>query len=842
MLRSRAHYTTDRPGCVTATTVTGDTWSVGPIVSPYLRIVEVGTDGSGRVKVKTQGKHGLQTGASVNACLGGYHGTTWRAHPGNVTDTEVERIDDYWLSLTGTVAAVNSAFWHGLLWRTGDNTTGYAATLNELSLQVEEAGGGFIEFPGGFIGLETQLWFRSNVFFLGKGKDVTNFVSIDGNETHPLREYGMRNHGGQGFTVWGMRQRKNVFGARHAIRAGADGLETFNFRIIDVGVKGSAGYGIAYQDDAKYTRCVLDVEVDESDADNFDIKNRMNSNSGNNINIRGRNCGLLWVGVDGPEYNFNADPFTTVSGSSIVTVAWTAEVAPNVDAQAYYGIHSRVTYPNAGTLNGIDMGGTFTIVGRVVGGYSVETEQTATSSGTGGGTGLIEQPALVAQGDAVIDLRGEDWQGGEIRYEGALFMRSGPRFRGGTTYPTNPQGLGAGLSTMTTVITKNTSEFKTNALGVSVEAWQCNVPSVIAHNCQEGVFFGTTSHDNTVGLAQAFECAAGAVFRGNRNKINAIAAEDTTTAAAVYLGSDHSIGSVKGTGLTIGVHVYPDVTNTTVCDWQGVSADIKVIDAGTASIFIPSLPYHPEVYLWAHAVIMAGGATNDTELEWRSDFIYAIGDIWDRAYDFQLWGPSTDPIASRISLKFRALCTGTSGATHVPLQGYQGNGVDGALDTQINMKDIMDNDSSGTLCAFVLDDVAGGAKTIMGAAGGPSASRLQLRTAGDRIYGQIQSQLGTFAETVTSTKGFTLLQRDVTDQMSAYKPGTAIADITVTNLNNDAPNNNLWVLGHNSGSGLTQPTDNLVFATGLLRPLTTLQMATLADAMEALATATGAWP
>ena len=831
------------PGCAVSTSVAGVTQVSSPILSPYLRIAEVGTDGSGQVTIKTYGAHGLQNGDLVSTCLGGYDGTTWRAHPGNVTSAAVAYIDANRVSLVGTVAVANSAFWHGLMWRAADNTTGYAATLNTLSLALEEAGGGIIEFPAGYIGLETQLWFRNNVIFVGQGKNATNFVSIDGNETHVLREYGMRNHGGRGFTVWGMRQRKNVFGARQAIRAGANGLQTLNFCLSDVGVKGSAGYGIAYQDDALYTNCELDVEVNESDSDCFDIKNRQNTNSGNKINsFRGSNFSLLWIGVDGPTHNFNANPFTTVLGSSIVTVAWTAEVAPYPDVQAYYGPNNRVTFPNAGILNGINMAGTFTIIDRVVGGYRVETGQTATLSSTGGGSGLLEQPALIAQGDAAIDLRGEGWSCTDIRFESFMFTLCGPRFRGGAVYPGNPQGLGAGLSNMTSVHTTNTSEFRTNSIGVGLTAWQCNVPSFVGRNLQEGVFFGTTSRDNIVASAQAVDCDAGAVFRGERNRINSLTAYDTTTAAAVLLGSDHSIGSVKGAGLTVGVHVYPGVTGTQVNDWQGVDADIKVIDAGTASIFIPALPYHQDVYLWAHAVIMAGGETNDTEMGWLNDLIVAEGAAYDLAYEYFPIGVPANTIASLVSLKYRSLSVYTAGATHVPRVGWTGNGTTGAIGTVIQPGAVMAAEGRGHLSSFTIDNVAAGAKVTTGVTGGSGTLKLYSRFTGDLMRGQMLSAAGSFAEPVTTSEGYRSVQRDNTANLSASVDGTALVDIVVGSLSTSPPNNALWILANNNNGALGEPTDSTVSMVCLSRPISGAQNIARAANFLALAQATGAVP
>jgi len=859
MIRTQVRYTSTPPGRAIGTSVNGDTWTTDYLLAPYWRIIEVGTDGSGRVKVKTAGKHGLTTGQKVETVIDGYNGTTKRAHPGNVTNLPtnnppaaktVEVIDEYWVSLVGTTAVANSAFWQGLLWRTGDNVTaaavhtgdnqtGRMSLINSLITRVSEAGGGIINLPAGFIGAEVAMFLKDNVIVIGAGEDITNIVEIDGNDGPVIREYASKNAGITDCTIWPLRQRKSLAASAHAVRAGLDGANTHNLKVLRVYVRCSDGYGVALQDSGWFSDCELDLTVDGSSSDCLDIKNRMNINAGNKLNIRGRNCSLLWIGVDGPVYNFNANPFTMTSGSSIVNVAWSAEIAANPAAQPYWSVHGTITYPNAGTYRGINMGGSFQIVGQTGTGYQVETNQTASSSGTAGGTGLLEWPALCAQGDACFDLRGEGWSGGEIWYEGAMHMQSGPRFRGGTTYPTNPQGLGAGLSTLVSIFSKNTSPYRTNALGLSMEAWQCIVPAFQGEYMQEGVFFGSTSTDNSVGTAQLKNCVAGVVFRGSRNKVNVISATDTGTAALVLLGDDHCIGSVGGTGLTVGTHIYSGTNRTQVNDWQGVEADIKVIDAGTDSIFTPALPYHRDVYLWAHAVVTAGYTTNDTELGWLNDFIESEGAAYDLAYDYWPLGVPLDPGASLISLKYRVNGAASAGVTHVPRVGWQGG--TGAIDTGLNPSTVMSATGQGHLSAFIIDSVSGGAKTVAGVSGG-SAIRLQPRTAGNRVYAQMLSQLGTFATATTDTKGYRSVQRDNTADLLASIDATALTPVVVGSLSATAPNNSLWILAHNNGGSLIEATDATVFMVCLSRPISPAQDIARAANFEALATATGAWP
>lgn len=927
--RSTARYTSAPPGRAIATTVDGQTLRSDYIASPYWRVVEVGTDGSGRVKVKTQKKHGLQTGALVETCLGGWHGVTERAHPGNVTNTAVERIDDYWLSLTGTTAEATSTFLHGQMWVTGTNTTGYTAVLNAFSALVQEAGGGVIEFPGVYIALESNLLFRENVFFVGKGKGVTRFVALDSHTSHVLQNAGESNCGGRSFTICGHRQRRDPNRGMHNLRAGATGVITDNFIIYDVGSEGSAGYGTGWQAGA-FTNCRIEMDSSESDSDGFDNKNHLSLNYGNFISMRVKHFGLFRVGMNAPGEELSTDPFTMTSGSSIVTVSHPGHP---------WVVGSKVTF-EAGTVRGIDMGGTFTIQSKVSNGYTVDASpQTASSPGTGGGTGVLEYASGISDGDSGVDLRGEGWTIGPISVEGALWSRTGFRMRLGDA--SSPNGTGAIFSGAGSIIVKNTSSNKTNAQGVNIAGRGNNFPSVVVQGAAQGVSFSTNARGNSVGLVNAYDCTTAVVMRGDDNSTGTVVAdtcgtgwaaiggqaldrthfsEDPFTSTAgsnvvtayapghgkttgalvtitfarpgndvdpnvtdaaitvidannftfvasstatasgafggenaiysfgvVQVGNNLSCGILKTRGCTVGAHIYEGTVKTQITDRSSTGDTIDLIDAGSGTILYPVSTIHADVHKWASTVIQSTGATTTAEMTRLDTFVDA--EVADGTYalthDYNLWGAVSDSIASRVSLKKRLLATATATAVHLPLQGWQGNAVDAALNTKfipsVHATDMANG--RGRPFAFVLNNVSG-AKTIMGVQSGTSSPiRLRTRTAGDAVSGQMMSAAGTFAEPVTDSKYYTAIQRDGTADLQADKDGTEFVDITVGSLSLLPPDKAVYVLGFNNGDTLQEPSDAIVFATGMAEPFSTLALKQAQAAnLLALAQAAGAVP
>jgi len=397
--RSTARFVSVPPGCAVGTAIDGQTFVSKRIVSPILRITDVREGTGGRVEFRTRKKHGVATTATFNVRAEGWHGTTDMAHPMNVTSGTVTAVDEYWLALAGTPLAA-STFLHGQCWRSSDTLIDSEPEYTALMLAVQEAGGGIVEAPVGYSVLSSTLYFREGVSLFGQGVGTTYFFANDNLPGHVMQSLGVGNFSAGRFTIACNRQYQDPILGLHGMRFGEDDVTTYNVTLTDFVIEGAKGYGIGCQaKNSAFAGFTIKGKIIGAGSDGIDFKNRANENDRNEIDVEVQHFGLYKIGRSNfPAYELPDNPFTTVSGSPNVSVSHPLN---NISV----GI--KVTFENVGTVDGINMASTGTVVSKISNGYVVAMGQNASVGITGtGGSGILEHAQQFSSGDAGVDIRG----------------------------------------------------------------------------------------------------------------------------------------------------------------------------------------------------------------------------------------------------------------------------------------------------------------------------------------------------------------------------------------------------------------------------------------------------
>lgn len=520
------------PGYATATTVDGQVLvSSGPMVSPIGRIKRVADAGDGFYKCQSRKKHDLVDGDLVVVSADGWHGVTHREHPvnspweSNAAGTEIdvgywpiEVINPYWFRVPVEVVA-DSVFGQGQFWKHDAVLIDAHPIYVDLKDRVLAAGGGTIKFPGGHIWSTDKFLKEEGVNLQGAGENVTFFVAADRVDDHFFQHVGEGDFSFTDATLCCRRHRQDLTKGLHGIRLGANGVIQRRITIKRVTIEAPAGYACAGQSSGAFIDCDFELKGGMSEADFFDDKNRLSQNDNNRISADIEHFGLYRIGTNYAAYALPTDPFTTVNGSSIVTIRHPGQE---------FSVGIRSTLPNGGTFNGIDLTGTWEIVGKVQNGYTINVwPQVANASSTGGGAGKLEWASQFSSGDAAVDLRGKGWTVGTIKAKSDMRSRGAARWRNGEVGSDN--GLGAVQSGGGVVYAINTHASRTNALGAILGGRGIAVPVVIGENLSRCVSFLPQSSANSVSQVQALNCGVAVSMTGNDNSAGIVTAQTCGT-------------------------------------------------------------------------------------------------------------------------------------------------------------------------------------------------------------------------------------------------------------------------------------------------------------------------
>lgn len=527
LARLQAEYGVgERPGYATATTFDGEVLvSSGPMVSPIGRLKKAADDGTGRIKLQSQKKHGLADGDEVVVSADGWHGVTHREHPANGT-WEIVVVDPYWFVLVDSTWVADSVFGQGQFWRSDAVLIDARPIYVDLKDRVKDAGGGTIRFPGGHIWCDGKMLIEEDVNLEGVDDNVTFFVQADGQDDHFFQHAAEGNFKFTRATLCCRRHRQDLTKGLSGLRLGADGVIQRNITV-DITIEAPAGYAVGAQSSGAFQNCKFNIRGKFGDSDIFDPKNRMDANTANEISGEAEHYGLYRIGTNFASETLPTNPFTTVNGSSIVTVS-----SPGNG----YSPEIVVTLPNGGTFNGIDFAGSWEIVGKVSNGYTIDVSpQVANASSTVGGTGKLEQAAQFSKGDAAFDIRGEGWKVGTLRVKGDGRGRTAERIRPGDEDASN--GTGGVDMDGGTLYVENTGPSRTNANGLTCGGRGVNMPSVFGKNLNQLVNFQTTAEGCSIALVQARDCNIAVAMRGNDNSVGTANAKDCGFGAAFFGGT-----------------------------------------------------------------------------------------------------------------------------------------------------------------------------------------------------------------------------------------------------------------------------------------------------------------
>lgn len=501
-----------------------------PLTSNLIRIKDARDDGNGQVLIETYGPHNLSLGQTVSCRIDGFNGTTLRAHPGNGDLLPIASITTDTFVLSSSTWVVGSEFWTGFLWESATTIVDARTALTTLLTQVEALGGGNVQLPAGVCVLRKLapasgpgLLLREGVSLIGAGNEVTTLFAYDNLNGHTVQSAGAGNLTVAGLTIYGNRQRQGV-GGFHGIRFGADNVLTENVTL-DIWIQAAAGYGAALQStNSSFRGFRFTLRINGCDSDGIDCKNRADGNDANDITAQVENFGLFRVGVDTPGYTLPQNPFTTTLGSGSVTVQHTSN---------NFSVGIPVTFPNGGVVNGINLTGTFLITAKSgKNAYVIATGQTASASGAGGGTGVIEYNAQFSQGDAGIDCRGAGFNVAGRVYSD-LRGRTGIRLRPGAILGTNP---GAIYTNLLSAHVTNTGT-RSNANGITVGRDANNLANMVVRNTSFGLRTFSSASGNNISNLQAEGCAIGALMTGDSNALSNAYLDTCGTGLSVVGGS-----------------------------------------------------------------------------------------------------------------------------------------------------------------------------------------------------------------------------------------------------------------------------------------------------------------
>ncbi|MFN4017511.1 MAG: hypothetical protein ACK4JB_19380, partial [Reyranella sp.] len=333
------------------------------------------------------------------------------------------------------------------------------------------------------------------------------------------------------------------------------------------------------------------------------------------------------------------------------------------------------------------------------------------------------------------------------------------------------------------------------------------------------------------------------VVSSNATGTGAFGGENATISwGTVQTNQNGTCGILQTIGCGVGAHIYEGAQGVRIGSRSSNGDTLSLIDAGTGTILYPASTIDPDVYKYASAVFTAGGVVTDAELGPIDTFAKAekAAEVWDLMIDYRLYGAVADSIASRVSLKRRVTANLIGTPTFTAYRGWKGDGVSAAINTGFNPSSqggSLFTGGSGRQFVAMQDNVAG----TMSAAGVSSggSTRIRPRTSSDTVSAQMMAGLTAFAETVTTSAGYTAVQRSGTSFMKGQRGSTIFAEVAVTGASTTLPGAAIYNLARNS-DGVNEPHSGTIFASGVGAPMDDTKALAQATNVDALMVAVGA--
>lgn len=384
---------------------------------------------------------------------GGIHGVTKRTHPANGT----------WALAAGanawTFELVGSTYVAGSIWETGCATAHVpgteidaAAECNRLAEWARLHAPATIHLPpGGLYVQSAMIRWPESAAVIGQGGRRTFFWVADLADmpdgapvTHVMGTGAGAGTTGRnvsdtywhGFTIYGARHTSALGRGYHAVDLGGDSDTgvALNITLEDIGIIGSAGYGMSWGGgNAKVDCYLIRCRIIFADGDLSDCKNKIDGNF--HITYDRPRLGWHALGTQGtslePTLNLATVSVTTTNGSSVFTIPRTTDTA------CQPGEIATMTGP---TVRGISLTGSFRVVDISGGVISLDTvTQTASSGGTSTESTVTFCCPHISDGDRAKDMRGLHMNLLYPVWRGECFGRNVLQGRGGVG------GIGNGL-------------------------------------------------------------------------------------------------------------------------------------------------------------------------------------------------------------------------------------------------------------------------------------------------------------------------------------------------------------------------------------------------------------
>lgn len=411
-------------------------------VLPVYCRVEGQDSASGRAHPANNWSGGVTRNPSTGAPSSAPNAYAWGGDP-----WPIEVIDEYNIRLVGSTwkqspTDDDPVFINGYSYETIKD--GFPAALTSAldwlagRKGVMGIGVGWYSFMNGEVGVDLP----SNVRVVCAGEYQTNFFEGDFFNQQMISFVG-RDWEWTDCTFWGNRAFMGL--GLHALRIGSEDASKpiVNGALRRVTVNNSSGYGINNGKITDKVNLILEqVSVHRPNNDFLDIKNKGKGNKFNwLLNFSGSSPGMGNVGTNRgmSVYVLDNNPITTVNDGRT-----TVQVRLKLKARI-----NNTVWLSPATANGVSLSGWYRIIGAVDYVATIETGQTATSSGVGGGSGIQSKYFIREKGSTGFDLRGIGWTVQGVKIYGDLDQQIGVRTRGGDD--DNANGPGGHLTVMTNI-------------------------------------------------------------------------------------------------------------------------------------------------------------------------------------------------------------------------------------------------------------------------------------------------------------------------------------------------------------------------------------------------------
>ena len=536
------------------------------------------------INLQTVGKHGLTVINLVNVRIDGINGYTQLAHPANGNNWSIVVVDEFTITLVGSVWVADTTYQNGVLYTNNLPIDARPEIQRLIYLAENDGGAATLTLPDGVIPLKSKsgpthvLGLRSSLTFQGQSKEGTWLYAADQLNGHILFGFNIAKLTVQKMTVFGNRAYQAT-GGFHGARFNSDvGTYTGDVLFQDMNFFAIKGYGWGGQGDGGFGNCRWrNVIWNGTGSDALDIKNRSNINNNNSI----ENCWIYNYGLYRQGSNFIG---TTLANNAITTDTGTPTVLSVLEVNNY-AVGIRVTITGVQNFNGlVGPSITGTILSRGPNGYTMQIDQTATASGAGGGSGMVAYGAMYSPGDAACDTRGERWNVVNVHIESNMRGLAGVRARGGIG---GPNGGGAHKSNYQSITVINTNSAAQQGTGVTLLAMDANVSGVTGTNLAAVVAVGDESRRATVTGVTGYGCYNVVTTDGENTTVANCVGYQSTNASFVDDGGQahssrfNSFLNCKSVASAVGFYMSSKSTDASVI---GCSSDGDTIPFSNTGI------------------------------------------------------------------------------------------------------------------------------------------------------------------------------------------------------------------------------------------------------------------